>query len=62
MASKMGIVYDTQTKAILRVIQPDTDEQLATVNWCGENESIKIIDMVQFNSADELAKFIEDNS
>lgn len=61
MASKMGIVYDPVAKTILRVIQPDTDEQLITVNWCAEGESLKIVDAMEFNSADDLAQFIEAN-
>lgn len=58
MAIKTGIVFDLETKAILRVIQPDTDEQLTAANFCGEGEGLKIIDRVQFNSAADLAAFI----
>lgn len=57
----MGIVYDPVTKTILRVIQPDTDEQLTSVNFCAEGESLKIVDAVAFNSVDDLAQFIEAN-
>lgn len=34
----IGAVYDLKTKQVLRIVVPDNDTQLTTVNWAGHGE------------------------
>lgn len=42
-ATKYGVVYETSTGIIRRVIAPDNDGQLAAANYCGPGESLAIM-------------------
>jgi ABC-type proline/glycine betaine transport system permease subunit len=56
--TNIGIVYNSTTQQILRVIIPDTDAQLTTSNFCGPGESIYLMPVATYNGFTNYTAFI----